>query len=430
MGPTEHNAIEVRHVSKSYRVRWDQHTSLAERALSLFRRRPAEVFHALRDLSLTVPFGAFVGVIGANGAGKSTLLKVISGLLPPDSGAVSVGGTVTPLLELGLGFQGELTARENVALYGAILGFPPGEMAARVEEVIVFAELEQFADARLKSFSSGMVARLGLATALHAAADILLLDEVLAVGDARFQQKCFDAFGTLKKQRSTILFVSHDVGSVQRFCDHVVWLDRGQVAMAGEPQHVVTTYLDIMQQDALSKASQRNPIEVTEPVRRFGDGKARIVAGRLEDEDGTPLSIVRSGTRVVLRLIAEFDVESTEPIVGFGLRKLGTLGSHVVYTTNNDLLGVPTGRLGPGDRVEICMPFTAAPMNGSYTVFVAIADRTHHPHATTFLDWINEFLAFSVEDNPCLEGVMDLRAEFEFERLAGRHDGLLARRSL
>lgn len=430
MDPTERNAIEVRHVSKSYRIRWDRRTSLAEHALSLFRPRPAEVFHALRDLSLTVPFGAFVGVIGANGSGKSTLLKVVAGLLPPDSGAVSVGGTLTPLLELGLGFQGELSARENVALYGAILGFPPAETAARVEGVIAFAELEQFADARLKSFSSGMVARLGLATALYAAADILLLDEVLAVGDARFQQKCFDAFGTLKKQGRTILFVSHDVGSVQRFCDHVVWLDHGRVAMAGEPQHVVTTYLDIMRQDVLSKASQRKPIEVTEPVRRFGDGKARIVAGRLEDEDGTPLSIVRSGSRVVLRLLAEFEVESTEPIVGFGVRQLGSLGSHVVYTTNNDLLGVPTGRLEPGDRVEICMPFTAALVNGRYTVFVAIADRTHHPHATTFHDWINEFLAFSVEDSPCHEGVVDLRGAFEFERLAGRQDGLLRRRSL
>src|SRR5262249_8584694 len=152
-----------------------RHTSIAERIASLLGPASLQEFRALTDVSLVVPSGAFVGVIGANGSGKSTLLKLLGGLLPPDAGTVSVVGSVSPLLELGLGFQAELTARENVALYGAILGYPVDEIAERVKAVIAFAELERFADAKLRSFSSGMVARLGLATALHATADVLLL---------------------------------------------------------------------------------------------------------------------------------------------------------------------------------------------------------------------------------------------------------------
>lgn len=430
MSTSEQPAIDLRNVSKVYRIPHERHTSLVERALSIFRPVTVEKMLALDGVTLSVPNGAFVGIVGANGSGKSTLLKIITGLMVPDSGTVKVRGTVAPLLELGLGFHAELTARENVAMYGAILGYPRREMRERIEMVIDFAELERFGDAKLKSFSSGMVARLALATALQADARILLLDEVLAVGDARFQQKCFDAFANLRQTR-TILLVSHDVGAIQRFCDHVYWLDQGKIVMEGEAQHVVMTYVDVMRQDALRKASERKPGKGgAEPIRRFGDQSARFVAGILEDEHGRPLSIVRSGSRVVLHLTLEFDVDATEPVVGFGIRQLGSLGSHIVYNTNNDLLEVSLGRFAPGDRVDIRLPFTAALMNGHYTVFVAAAKRETLAHDPAFYDWINEFVTFSIEGSRCWEGLADLDAEFEFQRTATRPGPLRAAASV
>ena len=415
------DAIEIRHVSKTYRIPHERHTSIAERLLSLFRPVTYELFSALRDVSFSVPSGSFVGIIGSNGSGKSTLLKILAGLLVPDEGNVEVRGSLAPLLELGLGFHNELSARENVSLYGTILGYPTSELEERVAAVIEFAELDRFRDAKLKSFSSGMVARLAFATALLADADILLLDEVLAVGDARFQQKCFEAFGTLKKQRRTIVLVSHDLGSVQRFCDHVFWLDEGKLVMDGPAEDVVRNYMEISRQETIDQVAHRKPLKRSgEMLRRFGDQAARFVAGRIEDEEGAQLSSVRSGDRIVLRLTVDFDVVAEEPVFGFGVRQLGALGSHIVYTTNNALLGVRSGRFGPGDRVDITIPFTAALMNGHYTVYAAIADsyRPDGRQAPRFYDWVNDFVTFTVEDSRCHEGLADLQAEFQCATIA------------
>ncbi|HLK12269.1 MAG TPA: ABC transporter ATP-binding protein [Candidatus Binatia bacterium] len=410
------NAIEVRGVSKTYRIPHERHTTLAERVLSWFRPSGFELFPALNDVSLDVPEGTFVGVIGANGSGKSTLLKLMAGLLVPDAGAVLVSGTVAPLLELGLGFHNELTVAENISLYGAVLGYPPGRMAERVDEVVAFAELERFRDAKLKSLSSGMLMRLAFATALRADADILLLDEVLAVGDARFQQKCFDVFADLKKRRRTIVLVSHDVASVQRFCDRVFWIDAGRLAMAGAADEVVKTYLAISRADMLRRAAEKEPLSKEdiaglEPVHRFGDGDIRFVEGTLERTDGTTLARVRAGERVVLRLRAVVNAVSAQPTFGMIVKQLGALGGHPVYSTNTKFLDLELGPFAPGDEVEVRIPFTASLVDGHYTVHVAAADG----HAGVVHDWINDYVTFSVEESSCHEGILDLRAEFHCE---------------
>ena len=259
------NAIEVCNVSKTFRIPHERHTTIAERLLGLFRANEIEVLQALQDVSLEVPAGSFVGVIGSNGSGKSTLLKVVAGLLVPDDGQVRINGTLVPLLELGLGFHQELTVRENVTLYGAVLGYSRQSMARRIEEVVAFAGLERFQDAKLKSLSSGMTMRLAFATALRADADTLLLDEVLAVGDAQFQRKCIEVFEGLKRQRKTIVLVSHDLASVQRFCDKVFWLDKGRLVMAGECVEVIQTYLAVSQNspDNLPVARQRRGLRAS-----------------------------------------------------------------------------------------------------------------------------------------------------------------------
>ena len=334
--------IEVRGVAKTFRIpHAPPRRRLVDQLAGLFRPMSVELFAALTEISFQVPSGSFLGIIGANGSGKSTLLKIIAGLLTPDAGEVHVRGTLAPLLELGLGFHTGLTARENVALYGAILGFPAHTAAERVEAVLDFAELRPFADTKLKGFSTGMVSRLGIATALQADADILLLDEVLAVGDVRFQQKCLRTFEALKQQRKTIVLVSHDLGAVQRFCDHVLWLAGGRLVTAGEPRAVVQAYLDAARRDALNEAAARRP--GAQATRRFGDECARFVGGMLERDDGTPATSVRAGSRVVLRLTAEFRTACAEPVFGFGVKQVGALGSHVIYTINNHQLGVSSG---------------------------------------------------------------------------------------
>jgi ABC-type polysaccharide/polyol phosphate transport system ATPase subunit len=403
------HAIEVHGVSKSYHIAHERQTRLAERLTSLFRPIPGEHFPALVDVTLEIPEDSFVGIIGPNGSGKSTLLKLIAGLLVPDSGEIHAHGSIAPLLELGLGFHGELTAQENVTLYGALLGYPRAQMRARVDAAIAFAEVERFRYAKLKSFSSGMVARLAFATALLADADVLLLDEVLAVGDAHFQEKCFSAFADLRRRGKTVVLVSHDLGSLQRFSDRVFWLDRGRLVMAGAAEEVVQTYLAASRSGS-GPAGAEQAEEL--PPGRFGDGGVRLVRGSLVGRNG---SRIEAGERVVLELSLECVAPSDDPVVGFGVHRLGARGAQTIYSISTELLGIRTGRFRPGDRPQVRMPFTANLLNGDYAITVAIAKRGDEPGNWTFHDWISDFVTFSVAGSPCVDGLVDLGGDYECE---------------
>jgi ABC-type polysaccharide/polyol phosphate transport system ATPase subunit len=238
-------AIEVRGLCKTFSLPHQRYTTVIERAANLFRPVAYERFSALQDVDLAIERGSFVGIVGRNGSGKSTLLKLIAGLLIPDAGTVRTDGSLCAVLELGLGFSRELTVRENVSLYGAILGYPRREIGTRVEQAIHFAELERFRDAKMKNVSSGMCMRLGFATTLQADRDILLLDEVLAVGDASFQAKCMKTFIELKQQGKTVVLVSHDLDQLRQLCDRVVLLDGGKLVGGGDPDTVIKRYLDL-----------------------------------------------------------------------------------------------------------------------------------------------------------------------------------------
>lgn len=257
-------AIEVCGVHKTFRIPHERHTTLTERVLTLFRTISYERFEALCGVDLTIERGSFVGVIGRNGSGKSTLLKVIAGLLVPDAGYVRVEGSMCELLELGLGFSPELTVHENVALYAAVLGYPRSEVAARVDSAIAFAELERFRDAKLKNLSTGMAMRLGFATALQANSEIILLDEILAVGDEAFQRKCIDTFMGFKRQHKTVVLVSHDLDAVRRFCDRVILFDAGHIVASGDPSSVIDRY------HALTRGETSAPPDIaTTAIPRF-----------------------------------------------------------------------------------------------------------------------------------------------------------------
>ncbi len=234
--------IELRDVYKTFQIPHEIHTTLAERVLSILRPTSYERLEALRGVSVDIEQGEFVGLIGRNGSGKSTLLKIMAGLLVPDSGTCRIRGRMCELLELGLGFNPELTVRENVALYASILGYPRADLDARIHGAIEYADLDRFKDVKLKSLSTGMHIRLGFATALQANSDILLLDEILAVGDSEFQEKCMDTFRELKRDKKTIVLVSHDLAQVEGFCDRVILFNEGHVVDSGKPELIISEY--------------------------------------------------------------------------------------------------------------------------------------------------------------------------------------------
>src|SRR5947199_5255632 len=240
-------AIELVGVSKVYRRYGGRHFSTLKSALlqrSILRDlQPSETFPALKEVSFSVPKGSTYGVIGRNGSGKSTVLKLVAGITKPTSGTVRVRGRISALIELGAGFHPEISGRENVFINGIMLGLTKQQIQARFDEIVDFAELRDFIDAPVKTYSSGMYMRLGFAVAIHVDPDVLLVDEVLAVVDEAFTHKCLDKFAEFKRRGKTVLIVTHSLGLVERFCDEVVWLDRGRVAGEGDPRRIVDAYL-------------------------------------------------------------------------------------------------------------------------------------------------------------------------------------------
>src|SRR3954454_15059173 len=237
--------VVVDRVSKRFRIPQERVHTLKERVLHPFKRTGYEELRALNDISFSVESGEFFGIVGRNGSGKSTLLKCMAGIYGTDEGQIYMDGRVATFIELGVGFNPDLVARDNVTLNAVMLGLSPAQARERVEEVIEFAELQDFTDLKLKNYSSGMQVRLAFSVMIQVDADILLIDEVLAVGDAAFQQKCFDEFHRLRDEKKTILFVTHDMPSVNRFCDRAMLLERGDMLTLADPDEVTNLYIKV-----------------------------------------------------------------------------------------------------------------------------------------------------------------------------------------
>jgi ABC-type polysaccharide/polyol phosphate transport system ATPase subunit len=235
-------AIEATRVSKAFRIPHEQRTFLKEYVLHPFRRPSYERNDALEDVTFTVESGEFFGVIGPNGGGKSTLLRILAGIYVPDSGLVRVNGLLSPFIELGVGFNLELTARDNIRMNGTLAGLTTRELNERFDDILAFSELERFVDQKLKNYSSGMLVRLAYSIAIRIPFDVLLLDEVLAVGDEAFQEKCFATFERFKEEGKTVVFVSHALDLVERFCDRCLLLQGGTVQAIGSPHDVAGVY--------------------------------------------------------------------------------------------------------------------------------------------------------------------------------------------
>ena len=350
--------IQVSHVSKDFLLPHLRLTTVKGHVLNLFRRsHTLEVQHALRDISFDVEQGEFLGVVGRNGSGKSTLLKILAGIYAPTSGRVSVVGKLAPFIELGVGFNPELTGRENVYLNGALLGFSKSEVEAMYEDIVAFAELEESMDQKLKNYSSGMQVRIAFSVATRAKADVLLIDEVLAVGDAAFQRKCFEHFRALKKRGTTIVFVTHSMDAVREFCDRAILIEDCSIVAQGSAEDVAARYTELFTPQAAAPPPAQG--------KRRGSGAIRYaevaVPALLGEEPSLTLE---------LEALAEQDID--EPVYRFLIRN--SSGAPVLGT-NSLLKKQPTDSLRKGDRVRVTWSVPNVFSDGLHHVDLTITDR-------------------------------------------------------
>jgi ABC-type polysaccharide/polyol phosphate transport system ATPase subunit len=336
-------AVSIDHVGKTFRLPHQQYSTLKERVLHPWRTTTFDELQALRDVQVEIREGEFFGIVGRNGSGKSTLLKVLAGIYPPDCGRVEIHGRLSPFIELGVGFNPDLTARDNIIINAVMMGLSRREARERFDAIITFAELEEFVDLKLKNYSSGMSVRLGFSTAIQVTSDVLLVDEVLAVGDAGFQQKCFEEFARLKDEGKTIVFVTHDMLAVERFCDRAMLIERGEVLEIANPQAIARAYNEL-------NFGRLPHDDVTRDDQREGDqGVAEIVEAWFE-HNGRRIRQLAQGKRMQIAVAVRFHADVDSPVVGVTLRN--EIG-HTYFVASTDFTGVDLGRRRAGDELIV-----------------------------------------------------------------------------
>ena len=400
------HAIEIDGVTKIYRryTRRRQFATLKSALLSgslVSDLRPDETFSALSDISLQVPVGGTYGVIGPNGSGKSTMLKLVAGITKPTHGTVRVAGRISALIELGAGFHPEISGRENVFINGIMLGLSKREITCRFDEIVEFAELEDFIDAPVKTYSSGMYMRLGFAVAIHVDPDVLLIDEVLAVGDQGFTHKCLDKFAEFRRRGKTILLVTHSLGLVERFCDEAVWLKDGRIQATGDPKRVTDAYLTqvedseeqhlaagdakarVATESAPPEPSPTTPQDEEAPTDmfrategRWGSREVEILGVSLVGDDGGAAHVFHSGARMSVVV----KVRAAEPVTDF-VFGIGLFNADGVccYGTNTDLEDLTSEELAGEGEIQ----FTIDSLDlvaGTYKLDVAVHKRDGYPY--------------------------------------------------
>jgi ABC-type polysaccharide/polyol phosphate transport system ATPase subunit len=391
--------VTVRGLSKSFRLPHQRYSTLKERALHPFAARTYDELHALREVDFDVKTGEFFGIVGRNGSGKSTLLKCLAGIYSIDAGDVDVHGRLSPFIELGVGFNPELTARDNVIINAIMLGLSRKQARERFEAIIAFAELEDFVDLKLKNYSSGMSVRLGFSVAVQLDADVVLVDEVLAVGDAAFQRKCFEQFDRMKSEGRTILFVTHDMGSVERFCDRGLVLEKGEIVDIGPPSEITRTYGELNFGD---------PAE--DPGRV---GAARIVTAWCETPDGELIVSSEQGDEVV----AAFEVQFEEPVDDPAFTVIFRNDvRHTIFTAASELWAGPLGAFDAGERVTVRMRFANRLAPSRYTLTPCVGARGGGPRDYDRYARREDLAALAVQ-GPVTGAVLNVPLEVEVERL-------------
>jgi ABC-type polysaccharide/polyol phosphate transport system ATPase subunit len=384
-------AVVARSVSKSFTVPEEKVHTLKERAMHPRRRVGSHTFKALDGVSFAVERGEFYGIVGRNGSGKSTMLKCLAGIYRTE-GDIWVRGRVSTLIELGVGFNMDMAAKDNVVMNGIMLGLSPREARKRYDGVMEFAELEEFKDLKLKNYSSGMQVRLAFSVAIQVDAEILMIDEVLAVGDAAFQQKCFDVFNELRDAGKTIVFVTHDMGSMQRFCHRALLLERGRPVYQGDPTKVAEQYLELnFSREAGGDAG-----------RRAGDGDARVLEAWVENEDGKRLGNVPQHQRVTIKARVLFVVDVVHP--GATIRLLNE--EHRLMLIGTTMLERElSGQFAAGEEATFSFTFDNVLAPGRYDV---VAELAHRGSGLDVIDRFEGTLSFVVTGPASLGGLIDL----------------------
>lgn len=360
-------AVVVSDLWKNFRL-YHERNQYLKAAILRGRRARYEEFWALKGLSFEVPTGTTFGVIGSNGSGKSTLLKCLSGILTPDKGSVRIRGRVSALLELGAGFHPELSGRENVFLNGAILGLTRKEITDRFDDIVEFAGLEHFIDTPVKNYSSGMFVRLGFAVAAHVEPEVLLIDEVLSVGDENFQRKSAERIEQFRRDGRTIVFVSHGLAQVEQLCENVAWIDRGELRTIGPAGDVISAY------QGQSHEATRVDGDIGQ---RWGSGEIRIMEVHLLDASGNPTTVTTSMDPLTVSMALEANVPVQDVVV---TARIDTLAGHPVWGSSTRRNGRSLGLIDGAARVDIEFPRLPL-LEGVYDLSVAITDHTEiHPY--------------------------------------------------
>jgi ABC-type polysaccharide/polyol phosphate transport system ATPase subunit len=383
-------------VHKRFKIPEERSHTLKERALHPLRRSGHEELYALKDISFAVEPGEFFGIVGRNGSGKSTLLKCLAGIYRVDQGQIWCNGRISTFIELGVGFNPDLAAYENVALNGIMLGLSPREARARYERVIEFAELEEFQDLKLKNYSSGMHVRLAFSVAIQVDADILLIDEVLAVGDAAFQQKCFDVFNRMREEGRTIIFVTHDMSAVTRFCHRAMLLERGAMVDIGDPSDVADRYLEI----AFGRAAGYDHPDVGSA--RMGDGSARISDVWLGDDRDERRTVAPQSEPLTLRALVEFNEDVRDPAVSMALFN-EQRQQVVVATTAREQ--EQSGEFRAGEQAAFAFSFHNMLAPGRYHPVLTV---THRGEGLDVIDRLAGGLSFVVSGVTASGGMVEI----------------------
>lgn len=390
-------AVKVDGVSKAFKLPHEKQSSIKGVFVSMFRgRRTFERQQVLKDISFEIKEGEFFGIVGRNGSGKSTLLKLLAGIYSPDQGTIQVNGKLTPFIELGVGFNPELTGRENIYLNGALLGFSRKQMDAMYDEIVAFAELEKFMDQKLKNYSSGMQVRLAFSIAIRANTDVLLIDEVLAVGDANFQRKCFDYFNKLKAAKKTVVFVSHDVSAVRRMCDRAMLIDQGKIMKFGDGAEIANEYLIINAEE--EKSEKENKKTAKKPP------EAPVGEVSILNSDHKPQSVFGKREPLTVR----FNYANPKQLkLHFGVQIFDEYGQYC-FGSNSRFSGEQPHSAKKG-QVELVIHQTLG--NGNFMISVATMDE----NADKLIDYKQKVKHFIVNTGKEFEGLLTLDHDWKIK---------------
>ena len=408
-------AISLNNVSKCYKRYSHPVDRLKE--LLLPGKSHAENFWALQNINLKVAKGETLGIIGQNGSGKSTLLQIIAGTLTPTTGEVWVNGRVSALLELGSGFNPEFTGRQNVFFNGQILGLSREEVEAKFDDIAAFAEIGDFIDRPVKTYSSGMAVRLAFAVVANTEPKILIVDEALAVGDAKFQARCMKRIRQLKEQGVTILFVSHDSSTVKMLCQRAVLLNHGKVLEVGNPKDIVNRYIALLSSDTTSvdvgveEVTNANRDEFISPnqesfMHRHGNKLAILNDVKITSDDGSQVK-TKIETGSVFNIVVSLEVkgELSDLVIGISIRNLMGV---VIYGTNTRLMNIRLPQLNKDQQVTATFRIPCCLNKGTYTVTAGL-----HSEEGLSYDWIDELVVFEVNNSKVRDGLIDMNSTIE-----------------